>query len=950
LISIDDERDVEIGQLNMAEKSVMQEVIHMTSFSEDIKNEKSNQLIQLSLSLSPSGHLYLYTDPETSETLPKSIAEKIHSFFSVSESVGLLRLGLTNFNASLPASFSFWQQFSQIFITEICKHADLDEKSTIPYIAFPSDDVNDLIGQAPFIRGIEYLNQETAHLLWQGLVTALSSELTVFDGSLSHYLSAFHTAWNTIGRVCFHLAENKTNPNYPFAFLATYTTGLSKTANTQHLPLGKALEEYAGKSKKSLLLSLLLPVHRAAEKSAFLKKMVDTGKVFKPLAWSAQEAYQFLKDIPCFESAGVMIRVPNWWNAGRPPRPTIKVKVGDKKASQVGLDALLDFDVHFSLPTGEELTPQEFKKLLSSTEQLVQIKGQWVQVDHSKLNRVLSHWKTIERQVKKEGLSFAEGLRLLSGVAHLQSEGALPEEIAAWSTVVEGDWLQSTLSRLRNPQEADENNIHAILKQSLKAELRPYQEHGVQWLWWLYNIRLGGCLADDMGLGKTIQVISLLLLAKQTNTKHQPHLLILPASLLGNWQAEINRFSPSLSLWIAHSSTNRDDQKPNISEIDLIITTYGTLNRLPWLSETSWDMVILDEAQAIKNPTAKQTRAIKLLTSRVRFVLTGTPIENQLLDLWSLFDFVAPGLLGTSRVFADYSKSKPKEANANNGKGQFYAAVRRLVNPYILRRLKNDKRIIRDLPDKTEMQTYCTLTKQQIGLYQQAVNELAAKLKNQIDTINRRGLVMSYLLRFKQICNHPSQWLGHGQYDHKLSGKFLRLKELCEVITEKQEKVLVFTQFREIIPALSEFLCQIFKREGLFLHGQTTVKERAKRVEHFQQNQGPPFFVLSLKAGGTGLNLTAASHVIHFDRWWNPAVENQATDRAFRIGQKKNVLVHKFICRGTIEEKIDSLLSSKKSLPNEIMGQDNEVVFTELSDAELMNIVTLDIHRVLGDN
>ena len=271
------------------------------------------------------------------------------------------------------------------------------------------------------------------------------------------------------------------------------------------------------------------------------------------------------------------------------------------------------------------------------------------------------------------------------------------------------------------------------------------------------------------------------------------------------------------------------------------------------------------------------------------------------------------------------------------------------MQPYILRRLKSDKRIISDLPDKTEMQTYCTLTKQQIGLYQQAVNELAAKLENQVDNINRRGLVMSYLLRFKQICNHPNQWLGHGQYANELSGKFLRLKELCEVIAEKQEKVLVFTQFREIIPALSEFLSQVFKQEGLTLDGQTKVKERAKRVEQFQQDQGPPFFVLSLKAGGTGLNLTAASHVIHFDRWWNPAVENQATDRAFRIGQKKNVLVHKFICRGTIEEKIDSLLNSKKSLSSEIMGQDNEIVLTEISDAELLNIVTLDIHRAVGD-
>jgi superfamily II DNA or RNA helicase len=928
-------------------KSVAQETAHKKSKSSVVKKEEIND-IPLSLCLSPSGHLYLYTDVEVSETIPKSMGDKIHSFFAISESVALLRLGLTHFDVSLPPSFSFWQQFSQIFITEVCKLENNGEKSTITHIVFPLAEMNELIVKAPFIRGIEYLNSETAEVLWQSLTTALNSELSTYDGLLSDYLSSFNVAWTNIGRVCFHLAENKTNPNYPFAFLATYTTGLSKTTNTQHLPLGKALEEYADKNKKSSLLSLLLPVRRAAEKSIFLNSLVETKKIFKPLAWTGQEAYQFLKDIPLFESAGVMVRVPNWWDTHRQSRPTIKIAVGDKKNSQIGLGALLDFDMKFSLPTGEELTLQEFQSLLNSTEKLVQIKGQWVHVDNEKLTQVLSHWKNIEKKIKKEGLTFAEGLRLLSGVSQHDSEDIDELELVTWSTVVEGDWLHSTMDQLRNASLSKENEIRTLLKKSLKAELRPYQEQGVHWLWCLYNLRLGGCLADDMGLGKTIQVISLLLLIKYKKEQHQPHLLILPASLLGNWQAEINRFAPDLTLWTAHNSSNREDNQPDLNKIDLIITTYGTLSRIPWLNETSWDIVILDEAQAIKNPTAKQTRAIKLLKSQIRFVLTGTPIENRLLDLWSLFDFVAPGLLGSSRAFGDLGKKTINQKN--NGEGQFYAAVRRLVNPYILRRLKNDKRIISDLPDKTEMQTYCTLTKQQAGLYQQAVNELAAKLETQESSINRRGLVMSYLLRFKQICNHPNQWLGHNHYAHEHSGKFLRLKELCDVIADKQEKVLVFTQFREIIPAITEFLCQVFKRDGLFLDGKTSIKDRAKRVEQFQQDQGPPFFVLSLKAGGTGLNLTAASHVIHFDRWWNPAVENQATDRAYRIGQKKNVLVHKFICLGTIEEKIDSLLSSKKSLSDEIMNQNDEIVLTELSNAELMNIVTLDLHRALGEN
>lgn len=893
----------------------------------------------LNLVLSPTGHLNLYFDANSSGNLSQSFSEKIQSFFLGSDGVGLLRLGLSQFEEPLPVDFVFWQQFAILFITEVCKQFSAQDEQTIAQIDFPAADVQHWIEQAPFARGIEYLNEEMAKILWQKLQDALITELTTFEGSLENYLSTFHSAWNTIGRVCFHLAENKKSAEYPFAFLATYTTGL-KHSTTQHVPLAKALEEYAG--KKTLLLSLLLPVHRASEKSTLIKEMLETHKIFKTLSWHSKDAYRFLQDIPYFESAGVMVRVPNWWQAHKTPRPTVSITVGEASTHHVGLNALLDFQVQVSLPNGEELTDTELTDLLNCTEQLIQIKGQWVQVDHKKLTQVLAHWKTVEKQVKKEGLSFAEGLRLLSGFSQQQSEDVAPEIVSAWSTVKEGTWLASTLSGLKSS--SAEKKLEAILKKHLHAELRPYQLRGVQWLWWLYQMQLGGCLADDMGLGKTIQMITLFLWAKYQTQTSKPHLLVLPASLLENWQLEIKRFAPTLSLWVAHSSVN-NEELPILSKVDIVITTYGTLPRLPWISDREWDMVILDEAQAIKNPATKQARIMKLLKNRVRFALTGTPIENRLLDLWSLFDFIAPGLLGSHRVFAEYGKKATKE----NSK-EFYAAVRKLVNPYILRRLKSDKRIISDLPDKTEIQTYCTLTKQQVGLYQQAVNELALKLEGQVDDINRRGLVMSFILRFKQICNHPTQWLGYGDYSPMLSGKFLRLKELCELIAEKQEKVLVFTQFKEIIPALCEFLSRLFQKEGVFLHGEIPVKERAKRVAAFQQEQGPPFFVLSLKAGGVGLNLTAAAHVIHFDRWWNPAVENQATDRAFRIGQQKNVLVHKFICRGTIEEKIDSLLTSKKSLSEDILGQDNEVILTELSDTELMNMVTLDIHRALGEN
>ncbi len=938
----------------------MQKSIHRKKLiSQNYSESEKGSYEALSIALSPTGHLYLYSDPENQESIPEKLAQTISSFFAINDAIGLLRLGLINSDTPLSTSISFWQQFAQLFIAEICKGSGLgDENNDTKFnVIFSEQEINRLIDQAPFMRGVEYLNQDTASSLWQRLNTAMTEELISFNGSLENYLAAYHSAWNTVGRVCFHLAENKANKEHPFAFMATYTTRLSHAARAQHVPLGRALEEYADAQKKSLLLALLLPVSRSSENSVFLKNLVDTGAIFQPLAWTGLDAHQFLKDIPYFEAAGVLVRVPNWWNPKKPPRPSINVSIGNNNINAVGLDALLDFNVHFALPDGEQITPQEFKTLLKNQGQLVQIKGQWVEVDCDKLNQVLSHWQTIERQVKREGLSFAEGLRLLAGVSN-QTESAISStEAAEWSKVVEGTWLNEALTRLRHPDMAGEKMLQAVLKRYLQTQLRPYQSHGVQWLWWLYNMCLGGCLADDMGLGKTVQILSLFLLIKYQTKKsqiQQPHLLVLPASLLGNWQAEIHCFAPSLRIWVAHSSAMRDEKwnkqdSPLLSEIDVVITTYATIHRLPWLNETSWNMVILDEAQAIKNPSSKQTRVLKDIKSKVRFVLTGTPIENRLLDLWSLFDFVAPGLLGSAKIFANYSKQKSIQKN-DADKSHFYSAVRHLVSPYILRRLKSDKRIINDLPDKTEMQTYCTLTKQQIGLYQQTVNELTHKLEEQVDGIKRRGLVLSYLLRFKQICNHPDQWLGHGNYDTEISGKFLRLKELCEVIAAKQEKVLVFTQFREIIPALHAFLTQIFGEQGLYLHGQTTVKERAKRVEIFQQERGAPFFILSLKAGGTGLNLTRASHVIHFDRWWNPAVENQATDRAYRIGQKKNVLVHKFICRGTIEEKIDALITSKKSLADEVINQGGETVLTELSDSELLKIVSLDIHRALGEN
>ncbi|HOG49063.1 MAG TPA: DEAD/DEAH box helicase, partial [Lentisphaeria bacterium] len=337
-----------------------------------------------------------------------------------------------------------------------------------------------------------------------------------------------------------------------------------------------------------------------------------------------------------------------------------------------------------------------------------------------------------------------------------------------------------------------------------------------------------------------------------------------------------------------------------------------------------------------KNPTAKQSRAVRNLRGRYRLAMTGTPIENRLTDLWSIFDFINPGLLGNLKAFLDFVKILD-----NN-----YTPLRKLTQPFILRRLKTDKSIISDLPDKTELKVYCCLSKPQAALYAKTVEVMQKTLRENEDGLQRRGIVLGFLTRFKQICNHPAQYLGNGDYAANHAGKFLRLAELVESIASRQERLLVFTQFREMTDPLHDYLSQCFGCPGLILHGGTTVKERSSRVQAFQEEDGPPFFVLSLKAAGTGLNLTAANHVVHFDRWWNPAVENQASDRAFRIGQKRNVLVHKFICKGTLEEKIDQLIMSKQDLANELLADGSDKILTEMSNDELLDLVQLDLNAI----
>ena len=896
--------------------------------------------LRLTPCLTPHGRLLLAPSDEGPELEP-ALAGRLRQAFARGAGHGLLRLGAAELGQVLPPVFAYWRELGSRHVTALCTRPDVEERraeAPRPSAA----DLEALASAAPMMPGAEYLTAEVLSALWVAIGEAFTAEQAESGATVQEFLKRLNPAWNVVGRVHFNLAENRKDEEAPFAFLATYTSRLSAHGQAQHQPLGQALREYAGQANKERLLGLLLPVQRAAERCAWLKQMVEGGEVFHPLRWSVQEAFRFLGDVPELEQAGVVVRMPATWRAGRPPRPRVTATVGGQAPAGLGTEALLDFRMDVTLD-GETLSPAEVQALLSGSNGLALIRGRWVEVDRERLERTLERFQEAERLAAQDGLGFAEAMRMLAG-ADITQEGAVDGADPDWSRIVAGPWLTETLNGLRSP----EGLARIDPGGELRGTLRPYQHIGVRWLYLLSRLGLGACLADDMGLGKTLQVLSLLLVQRaEPATQKLPSLLVAPASLLANWAAEIERFAPSLTALIAHPSALPAEKLKSLAPdklaaMDLVITSYGSLLRLPWLASTAWRLVILDEAQAIKNAGAKQTRAAKRLSAHARIALTGTPIENRLGDLWSIFDFINPGLLGSPKAFTSYTK-RLAQRPANP-----YGPLRDLVRPYLLRRLKTDRSVISDLPDKTEVKAYCPLRRKQAALYHQAVQALAEALED-AEGIRRRGVVLAFLMRFKQICNHPSQWLGDGAWAEDDSGKWARLRELCEVIAAKQEKALVFTQFREITAPLAAFLGSVFGRPGLVLHGETEVKKRKELVRRFQEDESVPFFVLSLKAGGSGLNLTAASHVVHFDRWWNPAVENQATDRAFRIGQTRNVLVHKFVCKGTVEDKIDALIESKQQLSQGLLEGGGEINLTEMRDEELLRLVALDLGAAMEE-
>ena len=903
----------------------------------------------MDLRLTPAGHLRW--EPSGDEAAPIGSAppigeermRSIRSAFEADWREGLFTLAAEKTPVQDLPGLRYWQQLAERYLTGLCHVPEEAERFEVEPPT-PADCAHWIL-TAPPMQGGEYLGEDVLQRIWERL-DEWAHEAVAAAGGLAAFLQGRAPGWHQVGRVCFHLAENRGDDARPFAFMATYASGFGAAGRLKHLPLRKALEQYAGAKNRAALVKLLSPVQQAAEVCGWVRDLVDSGEIYQPMAWPPARAYALLQSAPVLKESGLSVRLPNWWR--KRPRPQVSVTVGARAPATLGVDAMLDFDVKVAL--GDvALSPEELASLLDGGDHLVLLKGQWVEVDRERLRQAIEHWDTLQRQAEDDGISFIEGMRLLAGAsADLRHEEQAEDE-RHWVHVAPGDAMREILAGLRQPGALDEVETGG----ALQGTLRPYQREGLSWLHFLTTLGLGACLADDMGLGKTLQVLALLLCERRTGAGRRgapspPSLLVVPASLLGNWRSEAARFAPSLKLLFLHpAETDRqtlaeiaDAPEAHLAGIDLVVTTYAMLVRQTWLADRSWRLVILDEAQAVKNPATRQSRAVRKLPAHARIALTGTPVENRLGDLWALFDFLNPGLLGSLKVFQSFVKRlQAREENP-------FAPLRRLVGPYILRRLKTDRDIITDLPEKTETARYCHLSRPQVKLYEQVVRAMKREMEAESEGgIARRGVVLRSLLRLKQVCNHPSQLSGDGEYRPADSGKFLRLAEICEELAERQEKVLVFTQFREIIDPLAGHLAAIFGRTGLVLHGATGVGRRRVLVDRFQDDDGPPFFILSLKAGGTGLNLTAASHVVHFDRWWNPAVENQATDRAFRIGQRRNVLVHKFMTTGTVEERIDRMIAEKRKLADDVLAGDGEIDLTGLSDDALLDLVRLDVTR-----
>ena len=757
--------------------------------------------------------------------------------------------------------------------------------------------INKICENVPFIIGGEFVNKTWILELLDKFNEIYKDAVLKSEKKPLDYLISKRLPFVIPSRIYFHLVENRDLDQFPFAFLATYTSIIN--GELVHCPLNNALVQL--KYNKSKLKTLIQSIIKASKESKFIKNLVEKGNIFHPIKMNEQEAYTFLKEIAIYESCGIICRVPKWYTENS---SSIRIDIEEKHLFSVANVKLICPQMIYK---GVAITRDEAEDLLIRSEGLEIIKGKWVVNNHSEIENLLKEFDILS----KSGTSLIEILKTRNEFLHLGNEHFIPIEIS------QHNWI----TKLFNKQ-------FDVAKGEVKATacfsdvLRPYQFNAFQWMYGMCGLGLGVCLADDMGLGKTIEVLSFIDKLKEEGKDKV--LIVVPATLVENWKKEINKFAPHLKYYVLKGGDEPDEVKA-----DITITTYQTVIRLDYINRINWDLVVLDEAQAIKNYYTAQSKKIKALNTEMRIAMTGTPIENNLLELWSLFDFINPGLLGTREEFECFYSKNKKVAQRS---------LKNLISPFILRRVKTDKTIIADLPEKHEIDVAVDLSKKQIVLSNKIISKLDDKLQTIRSQKQMEALKLVTILQLKQVCNHPSQYWGDEKYELCDSGKFLELERICETIYAKREKVLVFTQFKEIIPALDKLLSKIFGKKGFCIDGETSMKKRNKYIEEFQEGQ-IPYMILSLKTAGVGLNLTAAQNVIHFDRWWNPAVENQATDRVFRIGQTKNVTVYKLISANSVESAIKFMIEEKQRLANDMINDINVNVENKLSIEEIWGAI-----------
>ena len=803
---------------------------------------------------------------------------------------GLYELGFRKDEADANPSWTFMQKISRYFLFSLFRSPGLELAREKVDVVYDRLELDEIVSSSPFMLGSSFVDSDWAMEIIGHLEDVFREDIASFDGTVDTYLSRKNSAFTLPSRIFFHLVENRKGPT-PFAFIATYST-VDEDGVLKHFPLKYALYEY----RKSLdrITVLIASIRRAAKKSAIINRLLESGEIFHPLNMDEYESYEFLKDVPLYEEEGIVVRIPQWWK-GRKRKTSIKLEMAKNRTRIT--DSLFEM-VPYLTYEGVPITDKEARELLKQTEGLSFLKGQWVEIDHSNLERLLGAFD----ELSDEELTLFRAVKLSSGVEKL----GVPVRCDI-ASILESFRKEFFKGELPMPS-------------GFEGTLRPYQKNAYDYMALLKKLGLGMLLADDMGLGKTVEVISFL--EREREEKPDMHvLLVVPASLMGNWKAEVEKFAPDMSLQIFHGKKILEDSWPFLT-----ITTYQTGSKSQKLKDQNWDIMILDEAQGIKNPNTQQTNGIKSFKRRYALALTGTPVENRLLNMWSIFDFLLPGLLGSEKEF--------KEFEDTSQEGENMKVLKDSIRPFIMRRLKTDKSIITDLPEKNEIEIRVGLSKEQTILYNNVVEEYARKVEGEEELTPASS--MATIMKLKAIVNHPDQYLGEGAYKENESGKFMLLRDIAENIHENRERVLVFSQFTEIIPHLVKLLETVFGEEGLVITGSTPVSKRSEIVEKFQTGR-IPFMVLSLRAAGVGLNLTKAENVIHFDRWWNPAVEDQATDRTYRIGQEKNVTVYKFLTSGTIEESISEMLQDKKTLSDDVLGEVTGNVIRDLSPGEILD-------------